>query len=108
MIKIYGHSDDLVEIEGSGYIEDEICCFDHDVIIEFYDGTVIRIGYNKPNLAIWYINIEKQGTALHRLTVCNDEEADIYSDVFEIAGTEIETHRFVERRLRDEEERGKD
>ena len=108
MMKIYGHSDDLVEIEGSRYNEDEICCFDHDVIIEFYDGTVIRIGYNKPNLAIWYINIEKQGAALHRLIVCNDEEADLYSDVFEIAGTEIESHRLVERRQRNEEERGKD
>ena len=95
MIKIYGCSDDLVEIEGSIYSEDEIGCYEYDVIIEFYDGTVIRIGYGKPNLAIWSINV-KQGTARQKLTVCNDEEAELYSDVFEIDGTEIKSHRLVE------------
>lgn len=96
MIKIYGCSDDLVEIEGSVYSEDEIGCYGYDVIIEFYDGTVIRIGYVKPNLDIWSINVKKQGTARQKLTVCNDEEAELYSDVFEIDGTEIKSHRLVE------------
>lgn len=36
MIKIYGCSDDLVEIYGSVYKEDEIGCFDHDVRIRFF------------------------------------------------------------------------
>ena len=50
MIKIYGCSDDLVEIYGSVYKEDEIGCFDHDVRIRFFDGTIIRIGYPKKDL----------------------------------------------------------
>ena len=39
MVKIYGCSDDLVEIEGSKYPEDEIGCYDSDVKIWFSDGT---------------------------------------------------------------------
>ena len=45
MIKVYGTSDDLVEIEGSAYKEDEIGCYNHDVRICFEDGTAIRVGY---------------------------------------------------------------
>lgn len=40
MIKIYGCSDDLVEIYGSVYKEDEIDCFDHDVRIRFLMGRL--------------------------------------------------------------------
>lgn len=83
MLRIYGCSDDLVEIEGS-YC-DEIGCFEPDVRIWFSDGTIIRVGYPKrPGLAVWKIEIEKDGTAERTLTVCEDEDAEIYSDVFEI------------------------
>ena len=47
MVKVYGASDDLVEIENSQYKQDEIDCFDSDVCIRFVDGTVIRLGYPK-------------------------------------------------------------
>lgn len=67
MIKIYGCSDDLVEICGSVYKEDEIGCFDHDVRIRFFDGTIIRIGYPKKDLGVWWIEVEKQGTAKQAL-----------------------------------------
>ena len=43
MVKVYGCSDDLVEIEGSTCEEDEIGCYDRDVLIYFVDGTVIRV-----------------------------------------------------------------
>ena len=56
MVKIYGASDDLVEIEGSDY-EDEIGCYDSDVRIRFVDGTQIRIGYPKNGQAIWWIEV---------------------------------------------------
>ena len=91
MVKVYGASDDLVEIENSKYKEDEIGCYDHDVRIRFFDGTVIRVGYPKDGLAIWWIEIEKQGTAENKLTICNDEDARIYSDIFEI-DSEIKSH----------------
>ena len=82
MVKVYGASDDLVEIENSKYKEDEIGCYDHDVRIRFFDGTVIRVGYPKDGLAIWWVEIAKQGTAEQKLTICDDEDARIYSDIF--------------------------
>ena len=84
MVKIYGASDDLVEIEGSKYREDEIGCFEKDVRITFSDGTVIRIGYPKKDMAVWWIKKEIQGPACQKLTICDDEDAELYSDVFEI------------------------
>ena len=84
MVRVYGFSDDLVEIEGSNYYEDEIGCYNQDVIIVFEDGTQIRVGYSKGNIAVWYIVVECEGTAEHNLCICNDENADIYSDIFEI------------------------
>ena len=94
MVKVYGCSDDLVEIEGSAYREDEIGCYDKDVRIRFVDGTVIRVGYAKPSMAAWYIIVEKQGTAEQKLTVCEDENAKVYSDVFEI-DAEIKSHSVI-------------
>ena len=97
MVKVYGVSDDLVEIENSKYKEDEIGCYDHDVRIRFFDGTVIRVGYPKDGLAIWWIEIEKQCTAENKLTICNDEDARIYSDIFEI-DSEIKLHSVIKQK----------
>ena len=99
MVKVYGCSDDLVEIEGSKYKEDEIGCFDRDVRIWFEDGTVIRVGYPKRDLAkrdlgVWWIEIECAGFAEKKIQYCNDEEADIYSDIFEI-DSEIVKHQIL-------------
>ena len=99
MVKIYGASDDLVEIENTKYKEDEIGCYGHDVRIRFLDGTVIRVGYPKDGLAIWWIEIEKQGTAEHKLTICEDEDARIYSDIFEI-DSEIKSHSVIKQKYR--------
>lgn len=79
MISVKGYSDDLIE-----YGAKEVDCFEKDVRIRFSDGTVIRCGYGKGNLGIWWIEIEKYGTAKFKLVTCDDEEAEIYSDQFEI------------------------
>lgn len=100
MVKVYGASDDLCEIEGSVYKEDEIGCYDSDVRIRFVDGTVIRVGYPKADAAIWWIEVEKQGTAGHTLTVCENEDANPYSDVFEI-DAEIKSHSVIKRKYPD-------
>ena len=97
MVKVYGTSDDLVEIENSKYKEDEIGCYDHDVRIRFFDGTVIRVGYPKDGLAIWWVEIEKQGTEEQKLTICDDEDARIYSDIFEI-DSEIKSHSVIKQK----------
>ncbi len=100
MIKVYGASDDLVEIEGSSYKNDEIGCFEEDVRIRFTDGTIIRIGYPKDGLAIWWIEVEKKGTAEQALTVCDDEDARIHSDIFEI-DAEIKRHSLIKQKYPD-------
>ena len=94
MIRIYGASDDLVEIEGSEYQEDEIGCYNSQVRIWFDDGTVILVSYGKQDLAVWSIVIEKVGTAKFDLQICEDEDADIYSDIFEI-DSEIVRHEVI-------------
>lgn len=95
MITIYGSSDDLVEIEGSCYEANEIDCYDKDVLIHFSDGTEIRVHYGKPNVGgVWQIVVEAQGSAKQSITVCEDENAEVYSDIFEI-DAEIVRHRVV-------------
>ena len=95
MIRIYGASDDLVEIEGSEYQEDEIGCFEANVRIWFEDGTVILVGYPKKDMAVWWIWVEEVGTSGSKLIMCYDEDADIYSDIFEI-DSEIVRHEVIE------------
>lgn len=95
MTIIYGVSDDLVELENTVYIDDEIGCYDKDVRIWFEDGTIIRCGYSKPDIAVWYIVVECVGTAKQHLTETHDEMADIYSDMFSIDAQPVR-HMLVE------------
>ena len=85
MIKIYGVSDDLIEIDGS-VVENEIGCNFNDAKARIYfgDGTIIRVYYSKPDCAVWGIEVERKGFANQTLQICDDEDADVYSDVFEI------------------------
>jgi len=98
MIKVYGCSDDLVVIEGSKYREDEIGCYNQDVRIRFESGAVIRLHYGKPTLAVWEITVEKVGDADHMLTICNNENDKIYSDIFETE-SEIKSHSKIRRKV---------
>lgn len=84
MIRVYGYSDDNLEVEGAPYPNDEISCFERIVRIGFTDGTIIDAWYGKKGQAIWTIEVIEKGTARQTLTICEDEDADIYSDVFEI------------------------
>jgi hypothetical protein len=82
--KIYGASDDLVEIEGD--IHDEVGCYgtdesEHGVLLSFSDGTIIEVKYGKLDLGIWGIKIHRKGDLFESLTECSDEEAEIYSDI---------------------------
>ncbi len=85
MIKVYGASDDLVEIEGAGehlQYTDEIGCFDYDVRMTFSDGTVILIHYGISG--IWKITVEKSGYTPMNLHVCSDPDETPHSDVLTI------------------------
>lgn len=87
-IRVYGCSDDLIEIEkeqnGEWKPVEEIDCYDTEIMIEFQDGTVILCGYPKRSGAIWYIKTIKTGGADHTHTACNNEDDEIYSDIFTI------------------------
>lgn len=95
-MKVYGTSDDLVELEGSKYQENEIGCYGSDVIIAFDDGAVIRVSYGKPEGAIWEITLLKRGTAGNAVFICYDEDDEIYSDIFEI-DAEVRSHWVIDR-----------
>lgn len=89
--KVFGYSDDLVEIEHMGdgglhpHVYEEIFCPDSKQCrILFEDGTCISVSYGKGDLAVWKVSVNRVGTAAQTLTICNDENAPVYSDVFEI------------------------
>ena len=42
-------------------------------------------------MGVWWIKVNRKGTAPQKLTVCEDEDAEIYSDIFEI-DSEITMH----------------
>lgn len=95
-MKVYGTSDDLVELEGSKYQENEIGCYGSDVIIAFDDGAVIRVSYGKPEGAIWEITLLKRGAAGNAVFICYDEDDEIYSDIFE-TDAEVCSHWVIDR-----------
>ena len=95
-MKVYGTSDDLVELEGSKYQENEIGCYGSEVIIAFDDGAVIRVSYGKPEGAIWEIALLKRGTAGNAVFICHDEDDEIYSDIFE-TDAEVRSHWVIDR-----------
>ena len=97
IVRVFGYSDDLVDIEGSSYPEFEIDCFDRDVRLWFDDGTIILVSYSQDG--IWKICVEKQGYAPQKLTACEDEDSDIYSDVFEI-NAEVVKHQVVRKGIK--------
>ena len=90
MLKIYGMSDDLIEIErivnGENKFEKELDAWETITTISFSDGTRIRVSYGKiingVKEGIWQIKVLESGSAESSLTLCNNPEAEIYSDIF--------------------------
>ncbi|MFR4088470.1 MAG: hypothetical protein ACLT1A_11555 [Dysosmobacter sp.] len=76
MARIYGASDDLLEIEDSDFEEDEISCYNQDVRLRFEDGMVARFHYPKAeDLGVWGCEIESAGSAGYSLSECFGENA---------------------------------
>lgn len=90
MVRVYGHSDDIVAIENSNYEFDEIGCYCSNVRILFTDGTVILVSYD----GCWYIEVEVKGTAEQYL---GPNFLKDYTDVFAI-DAEVVTHEVIDRR----------
>jgi len=77
--KVYGQSDDNIYIEGD--ISDQLSAFDSTVEISFNDGTILSVSYGKKDAGIWQIVVLEYGNLFDRFEECNDENADIYSDI---------------------------
>jgi hypothetical protein len=75
MIKVYGSSDDLIEVEGD--IEEEFTLSEYDEnLLAFSNGVVLRIKYN--DSGIWRISPVTGNMVIH---MAPEDDEDNYSDV---------------------------
>lgn len=89
LTEVYGTGDDLIEFEG--HYSGEVGAFGTDdadmgVLIVVSDGTLLEVKYGKGGQGIWGITVLKKGTAYAGFEPCDDEEADIYSDIVRLRG----------------------
>jgi len=88
-LKIYGCSDDLIEIEGA--ITDEFSpsqeMLESGVFLAFSEGTVLKVTYDDDG--IWRINLVSRGEA----SITKDEnpayDDDRYSDIVVLDGPDF-------------------
>lgn len=77
MTRVYGSSDDLIEVEGD--VAGELC--QERATLTFSDGTKLKVKYGKPeDNSVWYIRVLHVGRLFDRIDPCFDGEAKIYSD----------------------------
>ncbi len=78
-IKIYGASDDLIEIEGDIREEYNVHVFDDDDgrYLAFSDGTVVRVYYDQEG--VWRFRIVSKGKATqsHALPIGEDDHTEV-------------------------------
>ena len=93
--RIYGASDDLLEFRGDihnevgagdwrarRYGDDE----DKSGLVMCSDGTVLSVVYgDAAHRGIWKLTVLQKGSLLERVDLCDDENADPYSDVAHFA-----------------------
>ena len=89
MIKIYGRSDDLVEIDGD--IQEEFGCYNKceegkGVIVACSDGSLWSVRYGDGDLAIWRVTPLSKGSAPYEKFEATSDDGDYYSDVVTING----------------------
>jgi len=76
MIKVYGHSDDCVEIEGD--FKKEIYSFDKPLRIYFDDGTDFIIKYN--NEGNWVFDVIKKGKKFKKILPIDIKDPNNYTE----------------------------
>jgi len=82
MIKIYGASDDLIEIEGD--LQEEFSCYmpeGEKRFLAISDGTLLEVQYD----GNWRFHILKRGSG-EVIIIPPDESKDEYSDIVTIKG----------------------
>lgn len=79
-LRIYGASDDLIELEGD--ISDEFGCYnpgEDGALLTLSDGTAIAWTYNDDG--IWKAEVLAKGPLFGSIEPCCDSDADPNSDV---------------------------
>lgn len=86
-LTIYGHSDDLIEIEGDVSVEFSCPRFDDGTdqgFLAFSDGTILRITYT--NEGIWRIGLVAKGAGTPFIVQAPENDEFIYSDICTLEG----------------------
>lgn len=83
MTKVYGCSDDLVEIEGDVRAEFDALLEEDTkgLLLSFSDGTVLAMKYCLNFPGVWGARVYNKGSLFKEVEVCTDSEAKVYSDV---------------------------
>ena len=90
MIKIYGASDDLIELEGDVTVTEEFPFTgkgEGGDLLALSNGTVLRIDYANPG--VWRITPVIHGVGRFVLTQCPEDDGNNYSDIAEIHDADI-------------------
>lgn len=82
--EVYGYSDDNIAFTGG--LHGEVGCYGNDenergVLVAMSDGTLLEVQYCGRVPGVWEIKLLQQGPLFERIDLCNDEDADPYSDV---------------------------
>ena len=89
-LRVYGASDDLIEVEGPNFSEEFNPPYGEESDLTMSDGTVLTVKYGKDikhdvdlfeEFAIWKITLKKQGPAFLSIDECFDEEGNPPSDI---------------------------
>ena len=87
--KIYGCSDDLIEVEGN--VRGEVGCYgtderEHGVMLICSDHTILEVKYGKLGEGIWEVRPLYKGLLFDRIDTCIDPDDTPYSDVAHFNG----------------------
>lgn len=91
-LKISGHSDDLVELEGD--IEDEIDCYEESVTLTLNDGSIVDVDYG--GNGFWCVDVRKVGDGT---TVAKTHATNVdtdYSDVVVLKSSRVPAFEIIE------------
>lgn len=84
--RVYGCSDDLIEIEGdvtgeANYITPDDEDEEQGCLVIVSDGTMLDVRYGKNGEGIWEVRLVKRGELFQTIDQCDDPDAKPYSDV---------------------------
>lgn len=85
MLKVYGASDDLIEIEGDIREEFYAVSGEKPTLLAFSDGTLLQVQYGGGGQAFWRITPLVYGAAKYQKTEATDEDVN-YSDIVTLEG----------------------